>query len=536
MRLSPRCHTGVTFAHDQSSPTSKRTGKLMTTKVAVRSIMGVALLAATAGSARAQSVAGLGGFGVGTSWFNATQPLQGRGFVALNAGLEYLDNAQLSTTGRRSDELGTVGVGVNYLRTGGQLHLSAFGNLDWVEYVHHSFSPEPYGHLSTQATWGRRENIFQWYLQDTFGEGTRNLLGAPTLANQEYINTLSTGPTLNFNFSRSTRLSVHGRYRNTAYQNSPFNSGSYEGGATFTWGLSPISGLSLGVDAARTRYNESGIAPTYDTRVARLSYRADLPRTHIELSGGYTEVNYTDTWTGAPTFSLSLTRVLGPYSSVFISGRTGYSTLGQSLTSNLGTPAGASVLAGVAPYASSPAPFKESFGSIGWHFSRLRTSIALAASIGRMRYERTPGVSVTPGIFAASGRNVGSTAGLVPLAAPFVRPFDVVSLDRSTAIDNVFETYSASLTRKLRPTLLLRLRAYLTHARYSNLDASSLSESYSLSLVERLGRTAFTLYAARMHRNTSGASSGLVTARYDADVVGLNVAYNLLPPRSGTRN
>lgn len=502
----------------------------MNTRMAVRGIAGIALLVAFSGSARAQSVAGIGAGGLGGMWFGAGQSHQEPGFLSLNGGLAYLNNAALSATDKQSDELATAGIDVNYQRTGSQLNVSAFGNLDWLEYVQHSFSPQPYGNLFTNATWGAPTSFFQWNLQDTFGEGQENPLGVPTLANQEYINYLSTGPRLNFNFSRRTQLNVHARYQSTTYQTSPFTSWSYDGGAGITEGLSPISSVSLEADALRTRFGQDGIAPTYDTRTASVTYSAKFPRTSLSASAGYTDINYTNSWTGAPTATVNLTRQLGPSSSIFVSGQTGYYTLGQAMTSNLGAPAGASVVAGMVPYTSSPAPFKESFGSVGWSFNRLRTSLALAASVGSERYAQTPILPGSPNPTIAAALYPSATLDITPDASRQIRPVDLSTLDQSTQINSTFETYSASITRKLQPTLSLGLRGYLTDSRYGQLGGSSVYESYSLVLTKQFGRASVSAYSEWLHQSTSGVSTGLALANYDAAVVGLTATYSLIGP------
>lgn len=490
------------------------------------------VLIAAAVKVHAQMMPGLGGFGLGTPWSDTVSPLQGPGFVAVNAGVAYTDNSLLTPTAKRSDEIGTAGVNLNYRHQAGQLNVTGFGNLDWEQYLHHSFSPGPYGNLVAAALWGKESKFLQLHARDVFGESKQNPLAATTLANLEYVNSLEAGPTFNFNIRRKIRLSLHGLYENTVYQRSPFSSQSYDDGATLTVGLSPVSSLSVDADDLRTEFNRAGIAPTYDTRSASLKYEADFPRTRLTASGGYSENNYSGGNKGAPEFSLRITRQIGPYASIYISGRTGYSTLGQSMTSNLSAPIGGSVLSGTVPYSSSPAPFKEDFGSVGWHFNRFRTSVSLAASIGRRRYDQNLNVT---GAQPSVALQVPTYFATNPLskARRLVRPIDLVRFNRSTNIDNTFEAYSASLTRKLRPTLILAIRGYFTGSQYNRIYATTIMESYALSLTRRFRRTALSLYVSRTHYGASAGSSGLAVSHYDADAVGFTVAYNLIAPGSG---
>lgn len=458
------------------------------------------VLLAAAFGARAQQMPGMGGFGGGAG-FGAPAPGTGPGFLDLDAGLAYTDNARFGAANKTSDEIAMAGVDVNYIQPeGGMLDMRARGNVDWVQYLHHTFAGEPYGALNADAIWGRPTNMVQWLAHETFGESLANPLAAPTLGNLEYTNHITTGPSLNFNFGASDRLSVHALYSNSTFQRSSYGSNSYDGGAVFMHALSAATSVSINADATKTQFSNRTTAPTYETRSASAGYQTNLLRTELTARAGYTEQNYSGAYRGAPSFELRLSHQLSAFSSVYLNGQSGYSTLGQSMGANLGAPAGASVLAGMLPGTSSAAPFKNDLASVGWNFERARTGISLTASMGRQHYEALP-----PGY---------------------------ASVQTSTNFSRLTnKNYSATLSRQLRPSLSLTLSGFLSDRRVDNLDASTRETMFDLSLAKRFSRTGIKFYIRRIRQTASGAYSGLDAGTFAANMVGLAVTYDLVGQR-----
>ena len=162
--------------------------------------------------------------GMGFGGLGAPAGGAGPGYVDLDAGLAYIDNARLSSTHRSQDEIALAGIDANYDNEGGLLNIRARGAVDWIHYWHHSLPSAPYGALDANAIWGRPTGPFQWLGQETFSESLANPLAAPTLANLEYVNHLTTGPAVTVHLGSVDRLTVHALYANTTYQRSRYGS------------------------------------------------------------------------------------------------------------------------------------------------------------------------------------------------------------------------------------------------------------------------------------------------------------------------
>lgn len=432
-----------------------------------------------------QSTFGQPGFGIGNF---STQP----GYLDLNAGVAYTDNALLTPSDRMSTGIGSAGFDVDYNRVGSMLDLSALGDVDWLQYFDHAYPGNAYGNFNGTAVWGHTTDLFQWLLQETFGDGMANPLAAPTLSELQSINYFTTGPYLNLNFTSTERLSFYGLYSNMSYQKSPFNFQTYDGGAAFAHQLSNLSSLSVQVDSAQNDFNSSSVASNYYMRTAQVIYAADFARTRASIGAGYTLEDFEGSQTGAPLVTLDLSRRLSPSSTVMLHAHDEYLTYGEAIRSSLGAPIIAALATPAFPGATTAAPIKDRLASLGWSFQRGRTTLSVSGSVEQQLY-------VQQALF-------------------------------DSHIDNL----AAGIQRQLRPTVSLSLQAYQYRETYSNLEGKLTTTVVNLSLTKQFRRVGLSIFAQRTHQISSSleaTSLGLGVGSYDEDRVGLNVTYDLVGRR-----
>lgn len=480
-----------------------------------------------AGNARPDAVAR----GVGTE----TAPGE-TGFLDLDGSLAYTDNAALTGATHRSDAIAMAGFDTDYLRTGGRLEASLLGQIDWMQYVRGTFGGQPYGHFLGNVVWGRPAEILQWVLNEAFGEGAANPLLSPSPANLEYVNYVTTGPYLNIPFGPTDRLTFHGLYSNVTYQDLPYDDQGLDGGARFTHALSPLSSVSLQADYVRTMFTGNAAAPSYDTRTASLDYRIGGERTTLTAVAGYTMLDYRGPQSGAPLFSLEVSRKVSDFSTVFARVLTGFTTVGQSLSGDLGTPVSSATLSEATPIAASTAPFKERSASLGWDFNRARTTFSLYGTITEEQYQQAVGpTGATSGVLLPEGdlgQEAGTLDGIGESSMRQVRGLDLLgTATNSSSLNNTFKSVSASFSRKLRPTLTFGLQANHSWARYQNLNGSYQDTYAVASLGQQFTKTLVAVYAARRHHTSSSSVVGIDNAAFNEDLVGIYVTYDLVGSR-----
>ena len=458
-------------------------------------LLGLALIAlAWQAHAAAQEVSASRAAGL----MGATPPEQS-GYVDLLGGLGYTDNALYSGSGHSGDGIATVGLDTDYKRLG-TLSLNLLGNVDRVQYLKGTYGGSFFGHFIGVGVLGKPTDVLQWRLSDSFGEAMTDPLAAPSPQNLQTINYAATGPMVNLHFGLTNRLTLFGLYSRTTYQRSPFDSQTYEGGATFEHSLAGDSSLGLDASAAHTKYIDSaavqsyfsGTSSAYDIRQASLVYNAKFVRTDIMLRAGYNTIQYGGAPRhGAPLYEARISRQISPFSTVYLDGRQSYSTNGSSLGSTgaqIGLQTGASLHPGFAV----AQPFNQRTADLGWEFHRARTSFSLTGSYRQIVFDQT---SVTHDY---NHREEGA---------------------------------SILIGRQLRPTMRLQLRAQGYWDHYSQLDAQTRHETIDLMLTKRFARTMFWFYIERRHQSGAPGRSGFFASSYNDDRVGLYVTYDLFGER-----
>lgn len=465
----------------------------------------VLLALAVLGHAAAQEVASPSSASA-TTQPAAAMPVPQAGYVDLLAGLAYTDNALLANGHRTSDGIGTVGFSTDYVRRG-NLSLNLLGTVERMQYLHQTFPGSFYGDFLGSAILGKSTDPLQWHVQEAFGETMPDPLAAPTPQNLETINDVSTGPVVNLHFGLTNRLTLSGDYSRTTYQRSPFDSQTYDGGLEFSHALSGASTLSLEASNARTQYLERAALQSflgvsisaYTIRQAFISYDARFVRTRIVLRAGYNMLSYQPGAShGAPLYEVDISRRISPFSTVFISGRSEYSTNGSTMATTqaqIALQSGASLN----PAYSVAEPYNQRTGVLGWAFHRARTRFSLTGTISQALFNQaTPAISV-----------------------------------RSLGEDNyVTEGGDLMIARQLRPTVSIQLRGTASVYRYSNLDARTQRETVELTFSKQFRRLAVWVYAERIHQGGSQGISTFQPASYNDDVVGLSVTYDLFGQRA----
>ena len=470
-------------------------------KITRHCLVAVLLILALQVRARAQAVQSPPPGNVGTGSTNEAPPPAQTGFIDLLLGAAYTDNALLTSGPRTRDGIGEAGFDIDYARKG-NLNLALLGNVVRLDYLHHTFPGSFYGHFFGSAILGKSTDPLQWQMQEAFGEVSPNPLAAPTPQNLETINDVSTGPLLNLHFGLTNRLTLDGNYSRTNYQRSPFDSQTYGGGLEFSHALSGAASLSFEGNDSKTRYLEGSALrifsgesiPPYNIAQASLSYSAKFVRTIFVLRGGYNMISYEPGPShGAPLYQLDITHRVSPFSTVFVSVGSEYSTNGASLGTSqtrIGLQSGSSLNAAY----SVAEPYNQRSGTLGWTFHRARTRFSLTARVTQVLFDQS-------------------------LPSNAAR-----ALGQQNYLD---EGGDVMISRQLRPTVSIELRGSADVEHYANLDARTHLESVQLTLSKQFRRAAIWFYVERLLQGGSPGVSTFRAASYNEDVVGLSFTFDL---------
>jgi hypothetical protein len=206
-----------------------------------------------------------------------------------DVGFGATDNIAELATPKRSEEIAEVGVQFAGLEQSARLQAVVAGDLEHLNFLRGTFSPEILGNFSGLASYAVVPEYLRWTLQDNFGQGMIDpfLSGAPS--NRENVNIVSTGPIATFPLGEQTLLTLTGNYARTTYQVSPLDNNAYSGGISLARLISQGSRVSVNVQSTRYDY-QNPLNPNYDQREAYLRYDVRGARTRLWVDAGYQEV------------------------------------------------------------------------------------------------------------------------------------------------------------------------------------------------------------------------------------------------------
>jgi hypothetical protein len=301
------------------------------------------------------------------------------------AGIGETDNVNLSSTDPKSQTIAATDLDFDLRRTGSRLDASALGNFTDLYYVQGAYSNQVLGRFDGLATAKLWSDRLKWVAGDDYGEEQTDPFAAITPANLQRVNVFSTGPDLTLRPSYSTFVNVDARYSQISYQTSPFDGHNLLGSAAFGRQLSPLSSLSLVVQAEALRFQNTLVNTDYDRREAYGRYLINGARTSIDAQLGATQANDTaSSWRTGPLARLALTRRVSPFSVVTLAGGREFTDAAGSFSS-LESGAGGGIV--VAPVTQTTGNYQRTYGSAGWEFARLRTSVGLTGNWERDSYD-----------------------------------------------------------------------------------------------------------------------------------------------------
>jgi hypothetical protein len=321
---------------------------------------------------------------------------------AIAAGLGETDNVNLSSTDPKSQTISAVNLDLDLRRSGSRLDASALGTFTDLDYLEGAYSNQVLGRFDGLATAKLWSDRLKWLFADDYGEEQTDPFAAITPVNVQRVNVFATGPQLTLRPSYATFIDLAGRYSQISYQTSPFDGHNVVGSADLGRDLSPLSSISLVVQAEELRFDNTTVNTDYDRREAYGRYLIEGARTSIDAQLGATQANDVGTsWKTSPLVRLLLTRQISPFSILTLAGGKEYTDAAGSFSS-LTAGAGGGIV--VAPVSQTTANYLRNYASAGWQFLRLRTTFGVTGNWEHDSYD-------FQSVYDATRANVGLNLG-----------------------------------------------------------------------------------------------------------------------------
>lgn len=301
-------------------------------------------------------------------------------------GAGHTDNVYRTEVTEESESFALAGTQFSLLQNGTRLDTDVVANLAYVEYLDNAADSEITGNLAGLLTYAFVPERFVWSVSDNFGQVLSQPFQPSSPGNREYINTFATGPDFTMAVGTQTRLRLTGRYGVTSYEDSPFDSDTTSGHLSLLRQVSASSTLSLTGGMRSFSYDEASFDADYEQREVYLGWTARGARTHLNLAVGYNEVERDadpDKDSGMLLRLDASRRISSSSTATLTAGR----EFANSATAFASGQSVAGVGIGATPGLQSPDPFTRDYVTLGWDFSRERTSLGLFASWEQNSYD-----------------------------------------------------------------------------------------------------------------------------------------------------
>ena len=216
---------------------------------------------------------------------DATSPQRSR--YEISAGERWSDNFGLSPT-PHSGSVGTLGLLLDGARHTGFLQFDAKSDLDVFHYLSGNFHDEVVGRFLGTASYQFIPKTIEWVIDERYGQVARDYLKAPSTANRQYLNVLSTGPDLQARLGNALVARLSARYGRDDYQTSPYSATHLSGQAALERRPSDATLIRAGINHERVDYLETSARPgnfSIDRFFGGYSINGKLTR--VDLEGGY---------------------------------------------------------------------------------------------------------------------------------------------------------------------------------------------------------------------------------------------------------
>lgn len=302
-----------------------------------------------------------------------------------SAGYGHSDNIARTETNEIDEDIATAGVSFSYDQETSRLRTALAGEFAYYDYLDNTYDGELFGNFAGNARFAFVPQRFEWVLSDNFGQVLSDPFSPATPDNRENLNYFTTGPDVTLAFGSRSRLRLGARYSISTYEDSPFDSTTLGGEVGFMRMLSGTNSLSLNGRVASTEYDESALNADYDQTEAFVRYDATGARTKVTADVGYTQIDRQGEKDDGLLLRLDAARRLTPSSTATLSaGREFANSATAFATMQNGGAADLSAVSG----RQTTQPFTNDRISLGYIFSRVRTSFSLSANWSEQSYDQ----------------------------------------------------------------------------------------------------------------------------------------------------
>ena len=311
-----------------------------------------------------------------------------------DVGIGETDNVTLVQTDKVSQTMAIADLDFDLKDQSRRFDVDAKGNFTDLDYLQNAYSNQFIGRFDGRADFALIPERVIWVLTDSFGQAQIDPFLAVVPTNLENINYVATGPDASFRLGPTVFLDLSARYAKANYQTNPFDNNTVLGSAALGRALSAQSSISINGSFERVQFDNTQVNTNFDRSSVYAHYEVQGARTDLMANLGATKVDQgMESFTG-PNAKVQLLRKLSSVSTLKL-------TVGRDITD--GNTAFANLKSGAiggivtAPALVTQGNYTETYGSIGWDYTRSRTTIGVSGTWEKDSYEGQPSLDLTRG-------------------------------------------------------------------------------------------------------------------------------------------
>jgi len=209
-------------------------------------------------------------------------------------GLEYTDNATLSTDNTVDDLIAVGYVGARLAEDNGPVRADITASLNHHRYTKDTFEDQRYFNLGATAGWEMIQNRFDWFLSNFYSQRPINSTDPNTPDNIQDSNFFTFGASMFLPLTARQAFTLRPEYSNFYYELQATDNQQYSLAASWDYQLNPLTSVGLNGSVRRVDYDEPVINDVTFTSIffavssqrARSDFTTNLGATGVERDNG----------------------------------------------------------------------------------------------------------------------------------------------------------------------------------------------------------------------------------------------------------
>jgi len=313
---------------------------------------------------------------------DSNEPPQHLNFT-MAAGGTWSDNIARLAVGEDDGTIGVAGVALDYAQHSRRFETDVDLNAAYQHFFDGEFDDEVIGGVDANLEIGIVPERFTWGFSENFGQIDFDPFSVSTPDNRENVNIFGTSPRLMFKLGDFADMTISAHYTQSEYERSAIDGSDAGGGLTLTRALSGRSHIAFSANATRYEFDDPQANTNYDFAEALVSYALEGSRTRLSADLGYNAVKI-DESEGGLLMRLSIAREMSPGAELTLGAGREISNAGDVFRLGQGA---AGVQLDTENVVGTSDPFERTYASIGYHFTRHRTSLGIDVEATQERYE-----------------------------------------------------------------------------------------------------------------------------------------------------